>query len=63
MKTKTVSSSMVVGVEGYSGKRLARDIPADQPAPPKVPRPGFGLSLKKTAPISIKLGASVSETQ
>lgn len=58
VKTKTVSSSMVVGVEGYSGKRLAQDSPVDQPAPPKVPRPGFALSLKKNAPISIKLGAS-----
>ncbi|KAG5268011.1 hypothetical protein AALO_G00228490 [Alosa alosa] len=63
VKTKNVSSSMVVGVEGYSGKRSARDGPVEQPAPPKVARPGYSQSLKKPAPISIKLGTNkIKET-
>ncbi|KAL2102191.1 hypothetical protein ACEWY4_001359 [Coilia grayii] len=63
VKTKTVSSSMVVGVEGLSGKRLARDDLVEQSTPPKVAKAGFGQPLKKPAPISIKLGTNkVKET-
>ena len=70
MKTKPVSCSSVGG-EGAAVKRKSQQlIPEDEddssedlPAPPKVSKIGFSMSspmAKKSNPISIKLGATVS---
>lgn len=70
MKTKPVSCS-TVGGEGTAVKRTSQHLTpededessADPPAPIKVSKIGFSMSSqlgKKSNPISIKLGASVS---
>ncbi|KAB5523262.1 hypothetical protein PHYPO_G00150470 [Pangasianodon hypophthalmus] len=59
-KSNTVSNSPGGGEGGGGGlgKRPAtKDELQNQPAPPKIPKPGVS-SAKKPAPISIKLGAS-----
>ncbi|KAF5889617.1 PEST proteolytic signal-containing nuclear protein isoform X1 [Clarias magur] len=59
-KSNTVSNSPGGGGggEGGLGKRPAsKDELQNQPAPPKIPKPGISIT-KKAAPISIKLGAS-----
>lgn len=73
MKTKPVSSSTVRG-EGTAVKRTSQhltpededEFSADPPAPFKVSKIGFSMSSqmgKKSNPISIKLGATVSVYQ
>ncbi|XP_071344871.1 PEST proteolytic signal-containing nuclear protein-like isoform X1 [Trachinotus anak] len=73
VKTKPVSSS-TVGGERTAVKRTSQhftpededESPADPPAPFKVSKIGFSMSSqmgKKTNPISIKLGATVSVQQ
>lgn len=62
MKTKTVSSSTASG--DSLRKRSADEIGLEdesksKPAPPKLSKVGFSMTAKKSAPISIKLGASV----
>lgn len=70
MKTKPVSCS-IVGGEGTAVKRTSQHLtPEDEdessgspPAPSKVSKIGFSMSSpmgKKSNPISIKLGATVS---
>lgn len=71
MKTKPVSSSTVAG-EGTAVKRSSQHLTAEDedessadspPAPCKVSKIGFSMSgqlAKKSNPISIKLGATVS---
>ena len=73
MKTKPVSCSNVGG-EGTAVKRTSQHLtPEDEdessedpPAPRKVSKIGFSMSsplAKKSNPISIKLGATVSVSQ
>ena len=73
VKTKPVSSSTEEGA-GTAGKRSAQQIASEDvddesdssnspPAPRKISKIGFGLSSqmgKKSNPISIKLGVTVS---
>ncbi|XP_016135082.1 PEST proteolytic signal-containing nuclear protein-like isoform X1 [Sinocyclocheilus rhinocerous] len=61
VKTKTVSSSTASG--DSLRKRSADEIGLEdesksKPAPPKMSKAGFSMTAKKSAPISIKLGAS-----
>ena len=74
VKTKPVSSSTGEGAGTAAGKRSAQHLASEDvddksdssdspPAPRKISKIGFGLSSqmgKKSNPISIKLGATVS---